>query len=258
MAGWIKLWRKLIENGHFKMPGKLSTIDIQRFYNHLIALGRAPATVRRNHQIIHSCLDKAKATHLISRNPCEGVTLPKLDTDEARAMTKDEMDRFLIQIQDPNLATVWLASFLLALGTGLREGEVLALTWDNIDLRNQTLSVKHALARTTAKGLMVKTPKSKKSKRVIPLPREVVILLRLHRMSQRRMKLIAGNDFKKQSLVFCSKKGTHIIPRNFTRKFYELRERAGLTSDVNLHGLRHTYATRLLERGESLKTVQEL
>lgn len=59
-----------------------------------------------DHDLTINTLDKAKATHLISPNPCEGVTLPKLDTDETRAMTKDEMDRFLIQLQDPNLATV--------------------------------------------------------------------------------------------------------------------------------------------------------
>ncbi|MHB1404822.1 MAG: tyrosine-type recombinase/integrase [Desulfitobacteriaceae bacterium] len=59
-------------------------------------------------------------------------------------------------------------------------------------------------------------------------------------------------------LVFCTSKGTPIGPRNFARKFEALRKRANLSKDINLQGLRHTYATRLLERGESLKTVQEL
>lgn len=72
------------------------------------------------------------------------------------------------------------------------------------------------------------------------------------------MKIIAGNSFKDQNLVFCTSKGTPIGPRNFTRKFEALRKRADLSTDINLHGLRHTYATRLLERGETLKTVQEL
>ncbi|WP_206811756.1 tyrosine-type recombinase/integrase, partial [Paradesulfitobacterium ferrireducens] len=64
--------------------------------------------------------------------------------------------------------------------------------------------------------------------------------------------------FNKDNLVFCSSVGTTIIPRNFTRKFYSLREKAKLPNTINLHALRHTYATRLLERGESLKTIQEI
>ncbi|MGI6553837.1 MAG: tyrosine-type recombinase/integrase [Bacillota bacterium] len=58
--------------------------------------------------------------------------------------------------------------------------------------------------------------------------------------------------------VFCTDVGTYMSPRNFQRKYYTLRDRAGISNEVNLHGLRHTFATRLLEEGENLKTVQEL
>lgn len=242
---------------------KLTTNDIQMFYNKLIDQGKAPATVRRNHQIIHSCLEKAIVTHLISRNPSAGVTLPKLENKEARAMSMEEMDKFLDlllinRIGPTYIGPKWRAAFLLLLGTGLREGEILALKWENIDLRNWTISIKEALARTKKEGLIFKTPKTKKSKRTIPLPLDVAVALRLHRIHQRKEKLILGNAFQDRNLAFCTSKGTPINPRSFTRKFEALRKRAGLSTDINLHALRHTYATRLLERGESLKTVQEL
>jgi integrase len=111
---------------------------------------------------------------------------------------------------------------------------------------------------TYAICLIFKSPKSKKSKRTIPLPLDVAVALRLHRIYQRKEKQFLGSNFQDQNLVFSTSKGTPIGPRNFTRKFEALRKRAGLSPDINLHGLRHTYATRLLERGESLKTVQEL
>lgn len=223
---------------------------------------RAPATVRRNHQIIHSCLEQAKKNNLISNNPAAGVTLPKLKDKEARAMSMEEMEKFLSlllisRIGPTIIGPKWRAAFLTLLGTGLREGEILALKWDNINLRNCTITIKEALARTRS-GLIFKTPKTRKSKRTIPLPMDVAVALRLHRIHQLREKRIANMDFKDQNLVFCTSLGTPIHPRNFTRKFEALRERAGLSTEINLHALRHTYATRLLERGESLKTVQEL
>lgn len=242
---------------------ELSTDHIQSFYSKLIELGKAPATVRRNHQIIHASLEQAKKNNLISRNPCEGATLPKLEDKEARAMSMEEMNKFLDLLLIPKIGPTiigpkWRAAFLTLLGTGLREGEILALKWDNINLRNRTISIKESLARTKKKGLIFKSPKSKKSKRIVPLPWDVAIALRLHRIYQRKEKIIAGNNFKDQNLAFCTSKGTPIGPRNFTRKFEALRKRAGLSTDINLHSLRHTYATRMLERGESLKTVQEL
>lgn len=112
--------------------------------------------------------------------------------------------------------------------------------------------------RTKEKGLLIDTVKTHKSLRIVPIPKEVAIHLRLHRMKQRHIRNIAGEHFQNRNLVFCTTKGTLIIPRNFTRKFYALREKANLPKDINLHALRHTYATRLLKRGESIKTIQNL
>lgn len=175
----------------------------------------------------------------------------------------EEMNKFLDLLLLPKIKhTVigpkWRAAFLVLLGTGLREGEILALRWNNIDLRKLTLSVKETLARTKKEGLIFKSPKTRKSKRTTPLPWDVAVAMRLHRISQSKEKRLAGDNFQDKNLIFCTSKGTPIGPRNFTRKFEALRKRAGLSTEINLHALRHTYATRLLERGESLKTVQEL
>lgn len=236
----------------------LKTDDIQKFYNKLVNDKKAPATVRRNHQIIHSCLEKAKSTHLLSWNPCEGVTLPKLDDKEAKALTVNEMNKFIDILSSPKIGPKWRAAFLLAIGTGLRQGEILALKWKNVNFRNYTVTVKEAISRTNAEGLIFKSPKTKKSKRTLPIPKEVAIALRLWRILQQRLKSVPGIDYQDQGLVFTTSNGTVIYPRNFTRRFYAIRTMAGLSTEINLHALRHTYATRLLENGENLKTVQEL
>lgn len=111
---------------------ELTTDHIQGFYSKLIDNNKAPATVRRIHQIIHASLDQAKTNHLISHNPSNGVTLPKLEDKEARVMNMDEMEKFLYLLLIPRIKYTiigpkWRAAFLTLLGTGLRQGEILAL-----------------------------------------------------------------------------------------------------------------------------------
>lgn len=232
----------------------LKTDDIQRLYKEMVKNGKAPATVRRNHQIIHSCLKQAVENKILVWNPAEAVKLPKLIEQEARAMTHEEMDNFLNVLGNDR----WGAAFLCLLGTGLREGELLALRWGSIDLEKRTLKVTQALARTKEKGLVFDEPKTAKSKRVIPLPGVVNEALKHHQIQQKQLKLSTGKKLTEKDLVFCTKNWTPIYPRNFTRKFYQLKDKANVPKDVNLHALRHTFATRLLEEGENLKTVQEL
>lgn len=239
--------------GHIPLRD-LKTDDIQNLYNRMIKEGRAPATVRRNHQIINSCLKQAVENRLLSWNPAEAAKLPKLTDTKVRAMTFEEMSKFLSVLQEDR----WGAAFLCLLGTGLRMGELLALRWQDVDLDKQILHVRQALVRTKEKGVYFDEPKTEKSKRAIPIPGEVVEALKKHRIQQFQLRLAVGEKYQNHDLVFATSVGTPIYPRYFTRKFYKLRDKAGIPKDINLHALRHTYATRLLEQGENLKTVQEL
>ena len=188
--------------------------------------------------------------------------LPKLEDDEARAMTVAEMNIFLDalnEIKDPyKVRVTWRTLFLTLLGTGIRSGEALALRWSRVDIRDRTATVMEGIKRTKEKGLVFGDPKTAKSKRPVPLPNEVAFALRLQRIHQGKVRLAVGEAYQNQHLVFASSKGTPINPRNLIRKFHEIRDAAGLSKDITAHSLRHTFATRLLERGESLKTVQVL
>lgn len=119
-------------------------------------------------------------------------------------------------------------------------------------MENGIIHVRQGVTFTKTNGLYVDRPKSEKSVRSIPLPKILVTALQGHK---ERM-MLEGNYWP-DGPVFCTTKGTRIIPRNFNRVFQRLRWAAGI-EDVNLHALRHTFAIRLLEAGETLKVVQEL
>jgi len=239
--------------GHIAL-NDIRTDDIQGLYTQMVKDKFAPATVRRNHQIIHSCLKQAVENRIILWNPADAAKLPRLEDTKVRSMTLEEMGKFLNVLG----ADRWGTAFLCLLGTGLRLGELLGLRWQDVDLDEGIIRIEQSLVRTKEKGLYFDEPKTEKSKRIVPLPGEVIAAIKRHRVEQLELRLVVGANYQNNDLVFCTSTGTPIYPRNFTRKFYELRDKAGVPGDINLHALRHTYATRLLEEGENLKTVQEL
>jgi integrase len=210
--------------------------------------------VRKIHQVLHGALKQAVKNQLVVRNVSEATTLPKLQqTREVRALTLEEQQKFLKALEGHRLAT----AFKVLLGTGLRRGELLALTWKDVDLANATLTVRQSLVRVKGQ-LLFQEPKTKTSKRTIPLPDDLVAELKAHKARQAQEKLLAGPAYEDNGLVFANELGQPLDPRSFIRWFYQIRDKAGLPKDVNLHALRHTYATRLLERGVSLKVIQQL
>lgn len=234
---------------------ELSTGNIQALYNKLQEAGKAPATIHKMHQIIHPCLEKAVETRMIAWNPSRATERPPVKPTQGKAMSEEDMDKFLAVVGRES--DKWRAAFLTLLGTGLRIGELLSLEWDDVDLENGIIYVNSTLSRTRSKGLMINAPKTETSKAPVPLPEVVLSALRRHKASQAALILYRGEKYKNRKLVFPTDKGTYMYPRNFQRKYYSLLEKAGIPH-IKLHGLRHTFATRLLEEGENLRTVQEL
>ncbi|MGI5927579.1 MAG: tyrosine-type recombinase/integrase [Thermacetogeniaceae bacterium] len=242
--------------GHIYLS-ELNSDDIQALYNNLQKDGKAPATISKIHQIIHSCLQKAVEKRMLVWNPAKATERPTVRQIEAKALTEEDMNKFLAALE--NESHKWRAAFLTLLGTGLRIGELLALEWDDIDFDKGLLYVRRGLSRTKA-GLVVEEPKTEKSKAPVPIPDTVLQALKEHRKAQKVVIMENRDKYKKEyeSRVFPTDVGTYMSPRNFQRKYYSIRKKAGIDPEVNLHGLRHTFATRLLEQGESLRVVQEL
>lgn len=226
---------------------------LQHLYNEKSASGLSASTVKHIHLVIHGALEQAMKNGLVVRNVSEATTLPRGEKKDIRALSLEEEEHFLEVLGEDRLGP----AFITLLGTGLRRGELLALRWEDVDLSQGILHVKQDMVRTKSEGLIFQAPKTAKSRRTIPLPEEVVAELKRHKARQNEEKLALGPAYQDNNLVFTTEWGTPIEPRNFNRKFYQLRQKAGIEG-VNLHALRHTYATRLLEKGVSMKAVQEL
>lgn len=235
----------------------LTTEAIQKMYNKMVEEKYARATVVKAHQILSMCINKAVEKRVISWNMAKATELPRAgDDDEVKAMTEEEMQLFLGAIQRER--EIWRVIFLTLLGTGLREGEALALRWSNVNFRERTAKVTETVVRITGQGLTFTDPKTKKSRRVVPLPKELAAVLRLHRIHQAKERLKAGDKYQNNDLVFCTDIGRPIEARNLIRVFHRIRDKLGFSKDLTVHSLRHTFATRLLEERIDLKTVSEL
>ena len=153
--------------------------------------------------------------------------------------------------------------YIFALYTGLRRGEILALTWKDVDLKEHTIKVNKTLSRIntydTQKGkteLRVTEPKTETSCRLLPIVDCLLPLLQKQKKACEKS-AVSEPRFSEQNLVFPSETGGYIDPGNYNRKFYKIVKRTGLPK-VNPHALRHSFATRALEAGVDLKTTQEL
>jgi integrase len=146
--------------------------------------------------------------------------------------------------------------YVLAITAGLREGELLGLRWQDVNLDAETLSVRQQLTRTRS-GLSFTSPKGDKS-RSIRLASNTVRVLKHHNKAQKEERLKAGSLWQDTRLVFTTKGGTPVDVGNLTyRSFRPLLERAGLPK-IRGHDLRHTFATLLLSKGTHPKIVQEM
>jgi integrase len=147
---------------------------------------------------------------------------------------------------------------VLAITTGMRQGELLALKWEDVDLEAGVLQVRRTLSTATGGGFRFGAPKTAKSRRSIKLPNTALSSLRKHRKAQLEERMRLGELFVDQGLVFTSRVGTPISRQDLiTRSFKPLLKWAGLP-DIRFHDLRHTCATLLLSKGVHAKFVQEL
>lgn len=242
------------------------TRDIQNLLNEKLASGLSVRTVKYIYTTLNMGFKQAVRERLITFNPAdsEAVELPK-DREKERVMpAREEMAKFLATARRHSKH---YAAFVLELATGLRRGELLALRRTSIDFKKKLLMVREQLVRSS-KGLEFKDYlKTKKSRRVIRLPDNVLAVLEAHIKEQDRWKaelrLRVGGEkafkeiYQENDLLFCTDEGKPLDPDNFTRHFKMLLKKAGLM-DIRFHDLRHIFATWALEDGLPVKIVQDI
>ncbi|HXR66978.1 MAG TPA: tyrosine-type recombinase/integrase [Ktedonobacteraceae bacterium] len=240
--------------GHTQVQ-KLTTRQVQMFYSKLInEEGLGASRVQFLHALIHSALDHAVKENVVVKNVCDGVKLPRIKKREQRVLSPEEATQLLKSTQNSEMRII----VLLAVVTGMRQGELLALKWQDIDIKKRLIQIRHSLAYIRGKGLVEKRPKSEHSRREVSLPFFVVDALTKHREEQEEARIRDGDAWQDHSLVFGTKHGAHMFASTLQARFKKLLKSANLPLDMRFHDLRHSAVTILLKMGVPPHVVQEI
>ena len=202
--------------------------------------GLAPRTIELTHVVLHGALSQAVKDGKLFRNVADAVEPPRPRRNIARTLEPDQIAQLLATAEGTPLYEL----VVLALHCGLRRSELLALEWEDVNLKERYLTITKGLT-VADRQLIVREPKTQQSTRIIPLDQEALdALLRLRRRST-------------HPLVFCGPDGKHMNPGTVSKQFTELARKAGFPG-LRLHDLRHTFATLMLRAGVGLKYASTL
>lgn len=228
--------------------------DLRRVYAALQERGLSNQTCLHVHRILHTAFKYAvREERILNENVVGLVKAPKVDPRELPLMKRESV-KLLINAARGTRLEVPVA---LAAVSGLRRGEILALRWRNIDLDKASLYVMESLEQTRQHGIRFKGPKSKSSRRFIPLAPESIEMLRDHQAAQNDVRGKAGAVYADHDLIFPNPDGTPWPPDSFTVAFGKLSALVGLKG-FRFHDLRHAFASITLADGVSIKEVQTL
>ena len=250
--GWLVRKHIIPEIGRVKLAS-LNPAHLQHLYRSKLESGLSPRSVQYIHVVMHRALKQALRWGLVPRNVCEAVDPPKPQKKEITPLSRDEARRLLETAREDRLE----ALYVLAIHCGLRQGELLGLRWEDVDLEAATLQVRRTLT-TARSGPKFSTPKTAKSRRTVKLNRPAVEALKRHHERQFEESTILAGEWQDYGLVFATTNGAPVDPSNLVgRSFKPLLKKAGLPN-IRFHDLRHTCATLLLSSGVHPKLAQEL
>jgi integrase len=254
--------RHIIPHLGRKLLQKLTTRDIEAWHSILLTSGRkgrygrpggqagvSTRTIGHAHRVLSKALREGMRHDLVLKNVAAIERAPKVTADAMTILTPEQVAELPARLKDHALA----APAIVALFTGMRRGEILALRWGNVDLAGKVIKVRESLEITKA-GLRFKEPKSKAGVRDITLPTIVVETLQAHRKALLERRLILGQGkLADADLVFPAWDGLPQNPDAFGSLWIKLATQLGL--GVSFHGLRHTHASQLIDAGVDVVTI---
>jgi integrase len=241
--------------GHIPLD-QLTPRHLAKFYADELATGISSSTVNQMYRVLHTALKEAMMMDLVLRNVADRVKPPRMAKRKMQVYDKEQSDRLMDAARGHRME----ALIVLALTTGMREGELFGLHWHYVNLETGHVQVIDALKEVGSQRYMGH-PKTEESRRKVRLPAVAVEARRRHKLRQTEERLAleeAGGGWSDSGLVFTSTVGTPLTRPNFVRRDYRpLLERAGLPY-IRPHDLRHTAATLHLRQGVNIKVVSEM
>jgi len=214
--------------------------------------GLSRRTVQYHYRILSKSLDDAVRMGLIAVNACKGVSAPRPVRRDIPSIGLEDISKLLGAIRG---SSYYLFYYTLLL-TGLRRSELLALKWKDLDIDLACIYVAHSLHRLDDGSIIIKEPKTSRSRRPVDLPPSLAILLRRHKAERQTERILMGKALADDDFVFSHADGTPLNPNTVSHTFSKTVIRAGLPP-MRLHDLRHIHATMLLKAGTHPRIVQE-
>lgn len=230
----------------------LDTHTIQRFYNRLLdEVHLSPKTIKNIHGVLHCALQQALENGYIRHNPTNACKLPKIQRAEINPLEPEQIARLLQAAQKDAYCNL----IITALFTGMRQSELIGLSWDCVNFSTGVITVKQQLQCKDGEYFMG-TPKSGKNRTILPA-HLVMDALRQEQEKQQAAQQQAGDLWNNPfNLVFTDALGKHLVRRTVVKHFKAVAQRAGLDKKVRFHDLRHSFAVTSLYAGDDIKTVQ--
>lgn len=239
----------------YKKISFITTNDIQKMYVDIKGNGRihnrnekgtalSNSVVRSIHMMLHQAFEDAVKERLISKNPTKGTTIPKKSRGELQVLNKEQLDRFLAEVDKDD---IWRDFFYTELTTGLRRGEICGLKWCDFDEKRGTLSICRNATAKKGGGVSIGETKTDTGNRLIYLPESTVKLLKV-RKKQALTEWIFPNPYRPED---------PLLPNGAYQKLKKILKSAGLPS-IRFHDLRHTFATHALTSGVDAKTLSKI
>ncbi len=231
----------------------LTAPAIQTVYNKLLKDGLSPKYIRDIHGVLHRCLSDAVAVGYLRANPADACKLPKKAAPQLAPFDEAQIGAFLAAIQGHRMEAV----FYVTLFTGLRQGEVLGLTWGAVDFKRGRITVDKQLQRSRdgSGTYTLATPKNSKARHITPAP-SVMAVLKHERAIQAQRRLMAGPAWSNPlDLVFTNELGHCLNPHTVYLNFKAIAADIGAPA-ARFHDLRHSYAVLAIRSGDDILTVQ--
>jgi integrase len=232
---------------------KLTPKELQSVYTRARGAGLSTTTAHQIHSIMHKALRQACAWGDVARNVADLVEVPPIDWKEMTVLTPEQARRFLEAAKGSRFE----ALFVLAVTSGMRQGELLGLRWQDVDLEQGLVMVRSTIQRIEGEWRFME-PKSQKSRRHIVLATSALEALKRHRARQNEERLRRGASWQDWGLVFANEIGRPMEVGNLTNRYFRPLLKKAELPQIRFHDLRHTAATLMLAGNTPVKVASEI